>query len=119
MRTIYIAEDGTEFNNVWDCEDYEALLSHQEIYNIAFFDEMSNKTFVKHGDEFNDDLYNYAEKIIVHNERELECLKWITDYCGWCEFEDITSPGTWIREVDEEVYSYYKDSKWKKVGDIS
>ena len=119
MRIVYIAEDGTEFSNVWDCEEYEALLSHQEIYNIMFFDLMGNKTFIKHGDEFNDDLYNYAEKIIIRSQKELECLKWITDYCGWCEFEDITSPGVWIREENKESCGYIKDGKWKRVGDVN
>lgn len=27
MRAIYIADDGTQFENKWDCEEYEWILN--------------------------------------------------------------------------------------------
>ena len=61
---------------------------------------------------FSDDIYYYCWKITVHNIDELNDLIWLTDYCGWCEFEQITEPGTWERRIDN--YYLFK-GHWVKI----
>ena len=64
---------------------------------------------------FDDHIYNDAEKIVVHNTEEVDALLWIADYTGWCEFEQITSPGTWVRHAkDMGTHYLYSDGIWEK-----
>ena len=34
MKILYQADDGTRFDNEWDCEDYENKLNHPYLKNI-------------------------------------------------------------------------------------
>ena len=54
--------------------------------------------------------------MIVHNEDELEDLKWAVDYCGWIDYVEITEPGIWERyeEGDEDDF---RDGHWRKINE--
>ena len=111
MRILYIADDGTQFDDYDACEAYEALLGHEAIYNIKF-DDGKHSYKVKRGDEFDDSVYQRAEKVYVETEKELEDFQWLTKECGWCEFEQITSPGKWVRKDMGDMMGV-----WEKKGD--
>jgi len=112
MRTVYIADDGKEFDDLLDCESYEGILQHKEIYNIEFYDAEGKPFHIQLGNEFDDDIYQKTEELIVHNKREVECLHWISEYCGWCEFDSITSPGRWKRFITDE---FFHNGEYRKV----
>lgn len=104
MKIIYQADDGKLFENEWDCEEHEAkikYLKHPHLKNITFFTKEDCPYFMDDDSIFSDDIYYYCWKITVHNIDELNDLIWLTDYWGWCEFKQITEPGTWERhEID-------------------
>ena len=120
MRTVYIADDGKEFDDPCDCELYEGILCHKEVYGIEFYDAEGKPFHIQPGNEFDDDIYQKTEELIVHNKKELECLQWLTESCGWCEFDSITSPGRWKRFLTDEFFhngEYRKIRNKKRVGD--
>lgn len=118
MRIIYISDDGKEFNNIYDCKKYEEIIQHHEIYTIEFYDCENNVLYVEKGKEYLEDdihnLYNISERIRIHNDEEYKDFVWWTKVNGCCEFEQIDSPGEWVREEPDigEV-----EGTWKKVGD--
>ena len=42
MKIIYIAEDGTQFDDEFECESYEGKLNHPYLKNIVFYDIKDN-----------------------------------------------------------------------------
>jgi len=42
MRVVYIADDGKEFNDEWDCRDYEWKLNHPAINDICMYTDYCN-----------------------------------------------------------------------------
>lgn len=109
MRILYIADDGTEFDNEFDCEVYEETNRHNKVNDIEVYDADGNRVLFE--SVYNDAFYNEAEKIIIHTEEEVADILWLAEYTGWCEFEQITSVGTWVRKNDEEYY----EGVWEKV----
>lgn len=98
MRILYIADDGTEFNDEMDCEMYEMRQAHPHCNTIQYFDETGKPIIIGKDvkDAFDDNIYYQAWKVIIHNEDEFKDFCWLReDYCGWCEMEDITGPGIW------------------------
>ncbi len=113
MRIVYIADDGTQFDDEWECESYEKCITHQAMYGIQFFNNKDRDFYhITKGNEFSDDIYQRADVVVVHSDEELKCLQWLTDYCGWLEFKMILSTGTWLREPDEFFNGL---NVWKKV----
>lgn len=98
MRTLYEAEDGKIFLNEDECYAYETLYKFPELLNIQFYDKENQIYHIKDTDPFNSKYYIKCEKIYIHNFAELMCLHWITKECGWCEFDQISEPGLWIRK---------------------
>ena len=91
MRIIYIADDGTEFDNEFDCEHYEWKLNHPHLKDVHIFD--------KYGTEFKNIFmqasYDYSSKIIITNEEALKDFQEFTEYTGFISFEDIDKVGEW------------------------
>lgn len=104
MRIIYIAYDGTEFDDELDCEAYEEIRHHQSLYDIDAYEEDGNA--IRFTGLDNEWFYYKAEKIVLHNAKEVEDILWLAEYTGWLEFEQLTSVGTWVR--------HQKD--WKSIG---
>ena len=43
MKVIYIADDGTQFEDKWTWEGDEWALNHKNIYNVLIYDENGNR----------------------------------------------------------------------------
>lgn len=110
MKTLYIADDGTEFDNEFDCENYEEIETHKEVLDIDFFDINDNPIEMTKDTVFDDRNYFNVYRIVIHSEKELSALNWLAEYCGWCEFEPeyIDSVGTWI-------YDDSDDGSWQRI----
>ena len=110
MEILYKAFDGKIFTDEYECEKYEAInYTHMDIYGLTFLDKDDNE-IVLGDDPFDDDIYGKAETVIIHNEAEADDLFWLAKECGWIEFEDIDSPGTWKRFVIDD----YGVGVWEK-----
>ena len=98
MRILYIAYDGTEFDSQFDCEDYEETKRHQSLYDIDVYDKDGG---IIHFTGFDNDwFYHKAERVVLRNDKEVEDILWLAEYTGWCEFEQLTSVGTWVRRQE-------------------
>jgi hypothetical protein len=100
MRIIYIADDGTQFDDEWSCRDYEWKLNHPHLKEIHAFD--------KDGKEFEnifaEDTYNYSEKIIVETDIAAKELQELGQYTGYCSYEDIDKAGEWRYDSKQERF---------------
>ena len=92
MKILYIADDGTQFEDEWECADYEWRLTHPHLKEIKFLNAAGELLL---SDPLKEITYNNAETVIVPNEEALQDLQDMTDYTGFCEYNDINSIGTW------------------------
>jgi len=92
MRIIYEADDGTQFDEEWKCEDYEWKLAHPNLKYI--------KCYNKEGEEleslFEEDTYNYVKKIVVPTDHAAKDLQDLANYTGYCYYAHITESGVWV-----------------------
>lgn len=109
MKIIYEAFDGKQFYTREGCERYEDSFHLKDACKITFFDIKDNPYTIDPSLPDDEDIYDNAEKVIIHNENELKgFLTWAKD-CGWCEFYDFDSPGIWIRHCGPSIFS---DGYW-------
>lgn len=101
MRVVYIADDGKEFDDKYDCEDYEWKLNHPGLNDVRMYDEDDNK--IK--DMLSQDTYEIVMKIIVLNENAVKEMKDLARYTGFCCYGNIDEPGEWV----------WNDKGWKFV----
>ena len=104
MKIIYIADDGTQFDNEWDCEAYEWRLNHPHLKDILIYDKDGNRF----EDNFSEDAYNYSTKIVITNSDTLQAVQDLGSYTGYCAYESIDSIGEWI--FDEKKGEFVKVS---------
>ena len=102
MFIKYFADDGTEFNDEYECEMYEESKNmknaYPEIFKIEFWNKDSKKYSIDPDNIFDDNIYNNACKINIPSENAFLCFHDWAEYCGWCEFiDDISGPGMWKR----------------------
>lgn len=100
MRILYIADDGSYFDNEYDCEAYEFRLNHPHLKDVHIFD----KDGTEFEDVFSDDAYNYSAKIVVTSEAALKDLQALEHYTGYCCYSDIVQIGTWVWDERKERF---------------
>lgn len=100
MRIKYIADDGTEFDDETQCEDYEWKLNHPHLKDVHVFDE-DGKEFE---DIFSEDTYNQSAKIVVDNIEAVKDLQDLAEYTGYNCYEDINDVGEWRFDMHKETY---------------
>lgn len=91
MRTVYIADDGTQFNNEYECETYEFNLTISD-HNLKFYDAGGTLLDYPITDSR---IYNLSDRVIVPDEQSLDVLRKVSYANGWCEFDYIDSIGVW------------------------
>lgn len=92
MRTVYIANDGKEFDDEFECEHYEWLQDHSCLNDIKCYDKNGKQL----EDIMSDDTYYFAQKIIVPTDECVKELAELAEYTGYCDYSNITEPGLWI-----------------------
>ena len=106
MIVLYIANDGTQFDDEYACLDYEWRLQHNEIKDIKIYDwdgeEIKNI--------FSENAYNNGWKIIIPTDEAAKQLAELGQRNGWCSWEDFEEAG--IYEWNEEGWNGY----FEKVG---
>lgn len=99
MKVLYIADDGKEFDDKFECEKYEWLLEHSHLKDIKCYDKDGNLF----PDIMSDKTYDYCTKVIVPTKKCVKEIQDLADYMGFCLYLDITEPGTWIFLTDGEI----------------
>lgn len=103
MRTVFIADDGTVFDDEWDCQDYEFRKSI-DFESIEIYDQYRTRY-----DPLSEDGYNKAVKIIVKTEKAVSDLNKIAKYTGFILYEDVNSVGTWIFKEHDYYQEFVKE----------
>lgn len=94
MRTIYIADDGKEFDNEFECKHYEWILNHPHLKSIKCYDKDGNKL----KDIMEEVTYCFCCKIVVPTDEAAKELNDLAEYTGFCYYSHITEAGTWKYE---------------------
>lgn len=105
MRTVFIADDGTEFDDEWDCKDYEFRKS-LDFEGIEMYDKYGTRY-----DPYSERGYNKVVKIIVKTERAVSDLNKIAKYTGFVLYEDVNSVGTWIFKEHDFHQEFVKEEQ--------
>lgn len=109
MKVIYIADDGTQFNDEYECEDYEfnqRFFSDIFKVGILFLNrEKHIMGFPTNYDEL-DDIYQTCEYVYISSEMGSEWMKQVNKECGlyfptevgkWHFNGDLFSVNVWER----------------------
>lgn len=110
MKIIFVADDGTWFDDEYECETYEIKikLQHNDFDDIEFYDKDNNRIIISN--IFDDNIYNLTYKVIIKSEEQFNDFSFLCRYCGWLEMEDIDSPGIW-----EYIDDTHSEIKFKKI----
>ena len=96
MRILYIADDGKEFDNEFECEHYEWLQNHPHLKQIKCYDK--NDKQLK--DIMSDNTYYFTKKIVVPTDECVKDLADLAEYTGYCDYTTITKAGIWNYDDD-------------------
>lgn len=100
MRTVYIADDGKQFDDEFDCNAYEFALRHPHLKDVHIFN--------KAGEELTDlaaeYTYNNSERIVVASEAAVNDLHALADYTGYCYYKHINAVGEW--RFDDDISEF-------------
>lgn len=100
MRIVYIADDGKEFDDEYECKDYEWKLNYPHIENVRLYGKHNKKL----GDIFSEKTYCEVQKIIISDEKALNDFQDLAKYTGFCCYEDIIECGEWKFSDEEETF---------------
>lgn len=103
MKILYIADNGRQFEDEYECINYEFGISHPHLKTI----ELYNRHGEKLTDPLDEDTYSSFTKIIIHSEEELIDLYCAADYTGFTGYYDIKGVGTWVFDQDREKFVKY------------
>lgn len=103
MRTLYIADDGKNFEDEYECRNYEFCISHPHLKTIELYDRHGKKLT----NPLDEGTYFNFTKIVVHSREELMDLYDAADYAGFSGYYDIKDVGTWIFDKDKEKFIKY------------
>lgn len=92
MRTIYMAEDGVQFDDEFECEFYEWQLNHPFLKYIHMYDKDGNEL----DDMFSEDTYGSVMKIVVPYDQSANDIRELADYTGYSYYGHISESGTWV-----------------------
>ena len=95
----YVADDGTEFDNEFDCINYE-FYQKSKLFNINI--KVYNGRKRIHGDIWTDDVYNTCTRVVIEDDYDLKFIKLIQDYCGF--YIDINSVGVWKWDSEKQCF---------------
>lgn len=91
---FYVAFDGKEFEDEYECHDYE--------------NELNIKSIEAYDKDFNRIDFDSATYVVIHSDEEVNFIDKVCDYNGW------TSEG--LCEVGLFRYNNnYRDDRWEKV----
>ena len=100
MKVIYIADDGKEFDNEFDCQHYEWILNHPYLKDICFYDKDNNAL----DNILLQETYETTERIVISNKDALNDLLELANYTGFCAYGDIVECGEWVFDYKKGTF---------------
>ena len=98
MKVVYVADDGTQFDDEYECLNYEWRAAHPHLKDVRVYDECGKLL----EDLFSEDNYGSSDVVIIDSEEgaldfcDLACL------CGFCNYyENITGAGKWSWDYEK------------------
>lgn len=105
IRKIYVADDGEEFENKRECEEYERKF--KAVDSVVFFDENCEKLMGKDpGDLMNNGMFLF----IKNAEKAEQFFEWEHEYYGYNYPQDPKTGGLYYYdEHDDEYYDLIEE----------
>ena len=110
MKILYQSNDGLIFDSEFLCLNHENSLIHSSLFSIVFYNKTNTPYKIRKENLYDDEIYQQCEKVIIHNHEELDDFIWLAEECGWCEFGNINSIGTWIRKTND-----FNEGRWERI----
>lgn len=107
MKTIYVAEDGKQFEDMDDCLDYEFQKNTLDMLpssSISFYDKDENEMPYPKNYEDAEKIYCYSFHISIGDEKDAPLLAEINSYYGFFFPDKI---GEW--HFDEKTLYWVKN----------
>ena len=105
MKIIYEAFDGTQFDNEFECTDYEWKLNHKEsLKDLIFYDEDEK---VMTDSKLSEDVYSKVMKIEVLSDYGVQALKDIADYTGFSCYNVVNEVGIWVWNNEDKNFKKF------------
>ena len=101
MKTIYVADDGTQFDDEWECLDYEWKQQHTALSDVVMYDRDCKRLT----NLFSEKTYGDVYIIDVITEEAAKALNDLGEYTGFCCYDDIKHAGTWKFNEDESTFT--------------
>ena len=108
MKVIYIADDGSMFDDEYACKDHEWKLDHPHLKEIHVF----NEDGVELTDILSEDTYNHSARIVINSPEALKDLQDLADYTGYCAYEWIDKVGEWKFNAQIELFEHVEAVKF-------
>ena len=105
MKIIYEAFDGTQFDNEFECEDYEWKLNHEESLKDLIFYDKDGKVMTD--SKLSEDVYSKVMKIEVLSNYGVQALKDIADYTGFLCYDVVNEVGIWVWNNEDENFKKF------------
>lgn len=101
MQIVYKADDGTEFNDEYECESYEWMLVHKESAELVKFYDKNQKEL---NNLLSAETYDLVWTIVVPTAEAAQCVEDIGRRCGWSAYKDISEAGIWKWNKERGVF---------------
>ena len=115
MRVVYIADDGTQFEDEYECKEYEYVGKMKDKFPTTRFYSNCGKPLQFVGTcEFCESLY-YLD---VRTQEEAELLHQFFIDCG---FDSPWKRGHWGEEVTASIGYYFYDTeedRWRNIEEL-
>ena len=106
-ESVYIADNGKEFDSHHECDKYKYLLNRPWLKTIEFYDKHGERIFINKKEYSlawsNNGFYEVIERIVIHNDNELVDFMNFAHDAGYMSFETINSVGEW--KMNYETYN--------------
>lgn len=100
MKIIYVADDGTSFDDEFKCMDYEFISNHPHLKDVHIYDEYG----VERENLLSDETYFCVDTVIVSTQDSLNDLHSLAEYMGHLSYGDIDSIGRWVFNSRQETF---------------
>ena len=101
MKIIYEAFDGVRFDDELECTEYEWKKEHEEgMKDIVFYDN-DGKILE---DKLSEETYSKVMHINVLTQRGVDTIRAISNYTGFCCYDDVNETGNWFWDSNDECF---------------
>lgn len=99
MKIIYVADDGVHFDDKFECEHHDWILSHPHLKDVRCYDRDGNEL----EDVMARNTYHHSRKIVVPTDEAAKELNDLVDYAGYSYYSQITGAGTWVYKIVDGI----------------